>query len=503
MTQDATTRTEPSGLRAFGIWLSIVCGILCPFLDEGIIATAIPQITDEFGSISHIGWYGSAYLMTMSAFQLVFGRLYGNFEAKSVFLISLALFELGSVLCAACPSSEMLILGRAIAGVGGAGVCSGVFALFALALPASKLPTYICAMGTVYRLSAVLGPIIGGVITNSRLTWRWCFYINLPLSIPPVVAVVFFIHTPPTQQESGESWLSKLKKLDYLGIILLIPGISCFVIALEFGSSSHGWKAVSTIGLFVASGVLVISFAASQAWMGDKALLPPRIVSNRTIWSCSVFTVFLESAFLVLVYYLPSWFQVIQEASPSEAGIRYLALCVPFAIAILGSGWLVSKFGYVQPFMLIGTVLPESGAILWVTFQMIAGIGIGTSTEQPAIAVQALVEEADAPLGIAAVLFCQNLGPTVALSIANSILMTGLTRDIPRVFPGLDAKAIIASGATELRNLVPKEDIPRLVEIYNESLTRVFVLAAAFAAGSAVGIFGFGWTRITHDEPEQ
>ncbi|KAK4215600.1 putative major facilitator superfamily transporter [Rhypophila decipiens] len=369
-------------------------------------------------------------------------------------------------------------------------------------------------MGTVYGPSAVLGPIIGGVITNSSLTWRWCFYINLPLSIPPVVAVVFFIHTPPTQ-ESGESWLSKLKKLDYLGIILLIPGISCFVIALEFGSSSHGWNAVSTIGLFVASGVLTISFAASQAWMGDKVLLPPRIVTNRTIWSCSVFTVLLESAFLVLVYYLPSWFQVIQEASPSEAGIRYLALCVPFAIAILGSGWLVSKFGYVLPFMLIGMLLvslaggllstlkPDSGAILWVTFQMIAGIGIGTSTEQPAIAVQALVEEPDAPLGIAAVLFCQNLGPTVALSIANSILMTGLTRDIPRVFPGLDAKTIFASGATELRNLVPVEDVPVLVEIYNQSLTRVFVLAAAFAAGSAVGVLGFGWTRITHDEPEQ
>ncbi|KAM7199143.1 major facilitator superfamily transporter [Rhypophila sp. PSN 637] len=426
---------------------------------SGIIATAIPQITDEFGSISHIGWYGSAYLMTMSAFQLVFGRLYGNFEAKSVFLISLLLFELGSVLCAACPSSEMLILGRAIAGVGAAGVCSGVFSLFALALPARKLPTYTGAIGTVYGLSAVLGPIIGGVITNSSLTWRWCFYINLPLSIPPVVAVVFFIHTPPTQ-ESGESWLSKLKKLDYLGIILLIPGISSFVVALEFGSSSHGWGAGSTIGLFVASGV-------------------------------------------------------IQEASPSEAGVRHLALCVPFAIAILGSGWLVSKFGYVQPFMLIGTVLvsmaggllstlkPDSGAVLWITFQIIAGIGIGTSTEQPAIAVQALVEESDAPLGIAAVLFCQNLGPTVALSIANSIFMTGMTRDIPSVFPGLDAKAIVASGATELRNLVPVEDVPVLVEIYNQSLTRVFVLAAAFAAGSVIGILGSGWKRITRDEPEQ
>ena len=194
----AETIDNMTRARVFAIWLSIVCGVTCTFLDEGIIATAIPQITDEFHSLSDVGvgldpwcrgryaasfvsgsltfgyqWYGSAYLLTLCAFQLVFGRLYSEFGIKLVYLASLATFELGSLLCALSPSSTAFIVGRAIAGCGGSGLMSGTIALFAAALPAKRLPFYIGAVGVVYGLASVLGPVVGGVITNSHLTWRW------------------------------------------------------------------------------------------------------------------------------------------------------------------------------------------------------------------------------------------------------------------------------------------------------------------------------------------
>lgn len=197
--QRAEAVDNMSRARVFAIWLSIVCGVMCTFLDEGIIATAIPQITDEFHSLSDVGvsfrprcrtpyasngafritnclgtkWYGSAYLLTLCAFQLVFGRLYSQFSIKIVYLASLVTFELGSLLCALSPSSTAFIVGRAIAGCGGSGLMSGTIALFAAALPAKRLPFYIGAVGVVYGLASVLGPVVGGLITNSYLTWRW------------------------------------------------------------------------------------------------------------------------------------------------------------------------------------------------------------------------------------------------------------------------------------------------------------------------------------------
>ena len=184
--------------RVVAIWLSTVCGIMCTFLDEGIIATAIPQITDEFGSLGDVGvrlsftcrsrctgiinegadgvtiqWYGSAYLLTLCSFQLVYGRLYSQFNIRMIYLASLAIFEAGSLTCALSPSSTVFIIGRAMCGCGGSGLMSGTIALFSAVLPASRLPLYIGAVGIVYGLAAAFGPVIGGLITNSYLTWRW------------------------------------------------------------------------------------------------------------------------------------------------------------------------------------------------------------------------------------------------------------------------------------------------------------------------------------------
>ncbi|KJZ69116.1 hypothetical protein HIM_11495 [Hirsutella minnesotensis 3608] len=496
-------------LKVFAIWLSIIFGIMCTFLDEGIISTAIPKITDEFHSLGDIGWYGSAYLLTLCAFQLVFGRLYSQFDVKAIYLASLATFHLGSLLCAVSRSSTMFIVGRAIAGCGGSGLSSGTIALFAGALPPHKLPLYVGALGIVYGIAAVFGPVVGGLITHSHLSWRWCFYINLPLAAPPAIATVFFIKlkTAVTDEKKPE-WRQRLLGIDYLGMILLIPGITSLILALEFGGTQYGWGNGRTIGCFVSAGVLFVLFALEQWWMGEKALVPPRIFTMRVVLFASIFTFCLESAFLVLVYYIPLWFQAVQGVSAEQSGVRYLPLCIAFIAAIFSGGWIVTKLGYVQPFMLAGTVLvsigsgllstlqASSGAGKWIPFQIIAGLGIGASTEQPSVAVQSFLAEEDAPIGVALVLFFRNLGPSIFISVANSVFAQTLASDLETLLPNVDTHLIISSGATAMRDLVDEKDLGSLLEAYNKGVTRAFVVAAALAAASVLGLPGMGTRRL-------
>ncbi|KAK2778743.1 major facilitator superfamily transporter [Colletotrichum kahawae] len=510
---EKTTETgDLPGWKAFLIWLAIAFGVLCTFLDEGIIATAIPRITDDFGSLKDVGWYGSAYQMTLCAFQLVFGRMYNQFNIKIVFLAPLGIFEVGSLICAVSPSSAVFIVGRAIAGLGASGLQSGSLVLISAALPAKKLPLFLGAIGMVYGVAAVIGPVAGGLITDSYLTWRWCFYINLPIAAPPAVATLFMIKSSPPTQEQRRPWLQKIRGLDYLGMVLLLPGITSFLLALQFGGTLFSWSDARTIACFAVAGVLIIAFVAEQWCMGEKALVPPRLIKMRVVIFGAFFGFCIDSAFFTLVYYVPLWFQAIQGVTPEQSGVRYLALCLAFILTIFMSGWGVTKTGYYQPFMLAGTMLIAIGAGLlstlrvqssagqWISFQVIAGLGIGASTQQAAVAVQSTLTEGDVAIGVAVVLFFQCFGPTTAITIAQAVFSSDLASGISTKIPSVDLQKAQSAGATQLTSLVSPDELGLLLEVYNHAVTRTFLVAAAMAALSIVGVAGVGLKKIPTEE---
>jgi MFS family permease len=236
-----TTATEdivyPEGLKLALLLTSVYITMFLVALDRLIISTAVPQITDDFHSVTDIGWYGSAYLLTNCAFQLMFGKLYTFFSVKVVFMTSIVLFELGSAVCGAAPTSTAFIVGRAIAGMGAGGITSGVIVVIVYAVPLHKRPLYQGLFGAVFGLASVIGPLLGGAFT-SNVTWRWCFYINLPFGGIAMV-FIFLLLQVPDRDTTKLPLIGKLAQLDGLGTAALLPGTVCLLLALQWGGPTY------------------------------------------------------------------------------------------------------------------------------------------------------------------------------------------------------------------------------------------------------------------------
>jgi MFS family permease len=308
-TANETTDTPqyPGRVRLVFLVFGLVLSSFLIGLDNTIISSAIPKITDQFHALEDVGWYGSALLLTTCAFQLAWGKLYTFYPVKLTYLTALFVFEIGSLICAVAPTSVALIIGRAIAGVGTGGASAGGYLLVALSVPERQRPTLVGLIGSMYGVSTVAGPLLGGLFTDSpRLTWRWCFYINLPLG---AIAAVIILLCGPSSRVRGDpgrpaSLLGQLRLMDLPGTLALVPGVICFLLALQWGGAKYAWTNGRIIALLVVAVCLFVAFIAIQIRSGERATVPPRIFANRNIWGSAIFGACLTACFFVMVYYV-------------------------------------------------------------------------------------------------------------------------------------------------------------------------------------------------------
>jgi MFS family permease len=252
---------------------------------------------------------------------------------------------LGSLVCALAPNSPALVVGRAVAGLGGSGIMPGALIIIAHSVPLRSRPVFLGAMGGMFGIASVCGPLLGGVFTD-RLTWRWCFYINLPFGAFAALAVLLFFHPPDRPDLAKLSVLDRVKKIDWLGLFLFIPSIVSLLLALQWGGSRYPWSNGRIIGLFVVFGVAAIAFGVVQFWRKDDAIVPPRIITQRSIAAGAWYAFCNAAAFLIVVYYTPLWHQVIQNVSAVDSGLRLLPVLIGLVVMAMVSGALVSVTGY-------------------------------------------------------------------------------------------------------------------------------------------------------------
>lgn len=238
-TSTRTNREYPTGVRLALVLSSVYISLFLVSLDRLIVTTAIPSITNEFDSLPDVGWYGAAYLLTSCAFQLLFGKLYSFFPIRVVYPLSVFLFEVGSALCGAAPSSVAFIVGRAIQGVGSAGIFAGGIVVIVFAVPLHRRPFFQGLGGAVFGVSSILGPLVGGAFTsNPHLTWRWCFYINLPFGGAAFFLIILLLRIPD-REETKLPLKAKLSQLDAAGTLALLPAVISLLLALQWGGLTY------------------------------------------------------------------------------------------------------------------------------------------------------------------------------------------------------------------------------------------------------------------------
>ncbi|KAF2796245.1 MFS general substrate transporter [Melanomma pulvis-pyrius CBS 109.77] len=495
-----------SGFKLGILTLGLCLTIFVIALDNTIIATAIPKITTVFNSLEDVGWYGSSYLLTTTSLQPSFGKIYTYFDVKYTYLFALVLFEVGSIICAAATSSPMFIVGRAIAGAGAAALFSGGMNIIGYSVPLRKRPIYIAALSSMFGIASVVGPILGGVLTD-KASWRWCFWINLPFG-GVSLAVVFFFFSNPERQYQHMSVKDRIKEVDIIGAVFLICAIVSLLLALQWGGTTYAWSNSKVWGTLLGFFLIIAVFIGMQFYQKDRATIPVRVFKQRTILVSSVFSAFLSMALYTHLFYLPFYFQASKGTTAEESGIRTIAYLVSMTVASIAIGGVITGIGYYTPFMWVGsavftigcgmlyTLKVTSPARQWIGYQILAGFGVGSCVQIPFIAVQVVASQKDMPTANALVMFFNSLGGAISISIAQNIFVNSLKREIPKYAPGLDPQVVLGAGATYVREVVSEAQLPGVLVAYTNAIVSAFVLAIAMGGLGFLVSFRMEWKSV-------
>ncbi|KAF9556809.1 ABC transporter [Agrocybe pediades] len=489
--------------RKLGIVFSaFVLAIFLTYIDQTIISTALPTIASHFDAVSDLSWIAGGYFLPQTAFILLIGKILSISPAKPVLLVSIALFEIGSLISAVANSVQLLIFGRVVAGVGGAGLWVSVLSIMAHITTITQRPILMSIMGAVYAISAIGGPLLGGVFSD-KVTWRWCFYLNLPVGGLAFVIILLVLPSIPAPEDAStvtSTTLQRWMRLDWTGSFLSICMTTMLELALQWGGNTKTWSDPAVIATLSLFGVFLISFIAWELYREEDAILPPQLFRNMSMVGACIEGFMISMCFVLASYYFPFLYQI-RGHSAARSGIDILPFMISGIISCLGAGGAVTALGAPWPFLFI---FPPIGAISFgllttvtnntpsariLGYQILAGVGLGPAIQTVVVVVQVAFagEKKYISQATATITFMQVLGSSVGLAASQAIFSARLRTEIDHsgVVLSPDLRALVLSNIKAVFQL---EDSTRLaiLRAYNVGVTQIFWLGLSACAAAVL-----------------
>ena len=474
----------------------LLLALLLAALDSTIVATALPTIVGEMGGLTHLSWVVTAYLLAQTVTTPLYGKLGDLYGRKKVVQVAIVIFLIGSALCGLAQSMTQLIVFRAIQGLGGGGLMVTTQSVVGDVVPPRDRGRYQGIFGAVFGLSSIAGPLIGGYFTT-HLSWRWIFYINIPLGIVAILVIAATL--PGVSRRVSHS-------IDYLGAALLATALSSIIVVTDLGGMTFPWSSPFILSLIAVAFASVGGFIWAETRAAEP-VLPLRLFRNRTFVVSVLVGLIVGFALFGSVTYLPLFLQVVKGDTPTSSGLRMIPMMAGMLVSSIVAGQLISRHGRYKPFPIIGTAVMVIGLFLLSRMttdtsimktsllMMILGLGMGMVMQVLVLAAQNAVDYRDLGVATSGATLFRLIGGSVGTAVLGAIFASRLHDNLARALPNsatADAGANVSPGAIAALE-------PGIRQLYMEGFT--YSLDRIFLVASFIGLAGFVLSWLLPEKP--